>query len=70
MKPSIGRTVHYVTGGFHHAAIVTHVSGEFVDLEVFPSPRVLAHVDRTPIVVPYSEEPIENSWHWPEREAE
>jgi len=75
MKPSIGRTVHFVDEiAQEHAAIICHVwSEQTVNLYVFPH-----YTDKSPrgffTSVPFSEPPVippasllVNTWHWPER---
>lgn len=70
MKPSIGRTVHFVSEGVHYAAVIVKVWGpDCVNLFVMPngsSPILEAKV----ITSVLQDESAERdySWHWPERE--
>jgi hypothetical protein len=71
MKPTIGRTVHYVdAGGEHRAAIVTAVGEQdAVSLTVF-RPGEQQYVDAVSHLEPAKGGQFSpNTWHWPEREA-
>ena len=79
-KISVGRIVHFIlSNGEHRPAIVVRVwSNECVQLQVFldGTNDASSDVPRTALdagimwatSVPYSEEPQQRSWHWPERD--
>lgn len=79
MKPTIGRIVHFVSGGAatvvppgdHYAAVITHVwSDACVNLFVFPKGGVdddSASGVKTSVVCDVTTV-TGHSWHWPERE--
>lgn len=67
MKPTLGRTVHYVApaerGGEEYAGIITRVlSNTRVDLVTFGSVSIYHNLG-----VEFSELPTPGCWHWPER---
>lgn len=65
LKPTVGRIVHLVNAGQHHAAIVVHVwSDTCVNLSVFDSNG--SQYSRSS--VPSFGDDREGSWHWPERD--
>lgn len=67
MKPSVGRIVHYIGYGEVNcvAAMVTEVDLDgLVSLSVFPAGSSMS----TTSDISFSEEKIDCTWHWPERE--
>jgi hypothetical protein len=76
MKPSVGRIVHYTSygtpGGEYpsvcRAAVIAAVDNEAamsVDLVVLNPEGLFFNKG-----VPYSDDPIGGTWHWPERVGE
>ena len=68
MKPTIGRTVHYMAplecGGETYAGIITSVAPDdsTVNLVTFGATSVYFN-----LAIPFSESPQAGSWSWPPR---
>jgi len=71
MKPSVGRIVHYVSGGACFAAIVISVNegnvATPVGLHVFYPPGVPETWRGPDVLTSQSEDRHDGTWHWPER---
>lgn len=73
MKPSVGRTVHYITAKkSHRPAIITHVWEDgSVSLHIMtvPSLDFMGSHDLDKVVYRDEKDGLAGTWHWPEREA-
>lgn len=70
MKPSIGRTVHFLMDNVHFAAMITRVwSDTCVNLTVFDNGDSESNNEvmfiRTSVVLD-NERQMNYTWHWPE----